>query len=84
MSYSTLTEEQIQKCKDIFDRILDDAELEVDREYLTYDELERALVMLTNKKFEHRNIFYKLISEIETTTAPNRISFVDLLDIYKK
>ena len=84
MSYSTLTEQQIQKCKDIFDRILDDAELEVDREYLTYDELERALVMLTNKKFKHRNIFYKLISEIETNKTPNRISFVDLLDIYKK
>jgi len=83
MSYRKLTEDQINKCKDVYDQILDEAELEEDRDYITYEELEKALVLLTGQKFKHKNVFFMLLSEIDIGEA-NKVTFVDLLSIYHK
>lgn len=63
--------------------MLDQADLEKERDYLTYEELEKALNALMNHNFKHKNVFFKLVSEIETQ-EPNKIKFLDLLDIYQK
>lgn len=85
MSFSKLPEEEITRCKKVFEAILDKAELDVDRDYLNYDELKEALVTLTQRQFKHPYIIYKLISEIESKTQTrNHITFVDLLNIYQE
>lgn len=83
MSYNTLNENLIQNCKEIFDEMLDQADLEKERDYLTYEELEKALALIMNDEFKHKNVFFKLVSEIETQ-EPNKIKFLDFLDIYQK
>ena len=48
-----LSEEDIKQAKEVFDEILQQAEMEKERQFLTYDELKRALFKLTNEEFSH-------------------------------
>ena len=81
--YGSLRDTDVIRSKQIFDEILDQAEMEKERDYLTYDELERALTECLQKKFRNRNVFYKMISDMNIKEE-GKVTFLDFLDIYQK
>ncbi len=82
MSDYGIPESEVKACIDAFDRQTKKDD-EKERNYLTYDEMREALEEVLGSKFKRDNIFFKLVSELENL-EPNRVRFLDFLEVYKK
>lgn len=82
MSDYGIPETEVKACIDAFDRQTKKDD-EKERNYLTYEEMREALEEVLGSKFKRDNIFFKLVSELENL-EPNRVRFLDFLEVYKK
>lgn len=82
MAYFGLPAEKLKACADAFDEQLKKDD-EKERDYLTYEELRAALEKVLGYSFRRDNVFFKLISELDSI-EPNKIRFNAFMEIYSK